>query len=83
MDDLAALLILADAYEASDPRLSETTVSWRVVSDSKKLKALRSGRSIQHPRLQTSLQWFSDNWPETVAWPEGIQRKARTEPEAA
>ena len=83
MDDLAALLLLADAYQAFDPKIAETTVSWRVFSDSKKLKALRSGKSIQHHRLQASLQWFSDHWPIGLAWPDGVQRKARLAPDVA
>jgi hypothetical protein len=29
------------------------------------------------------IQWFSDNWPDDLAWVDGVARPARAEPERA
>lgn len=82
MSAINQLLDLARAYgDAENIELS--TVSSRVFDDSKKLGALQTGRDIQVKRLESALRWFSDHWPENVAWPEGIPRPAASMDEPA
>lgn len=73
MSAIPPLLAVADAYGAA-LGLPDKTISSRVFSDSKKLTALRNGADITTGRLATALQWFSDHWPDGVAWPSDVQR---------
>lgn len=59
--------------------LEPVTVSWRVFGDSKKLSALDAGADIQIRRLERAFQWFSNNWPAAVAWPDGVARPSHSE----
>lgn len=77
------MILLAEAY-AAGCAVEEKTVSNRVFADSKKLAAMRAGGDITVGRFNSAMQWFSDNWPDTIDWPAGILRPPRsTEMEAA
>jgi len=78
MSGIDRLLSVARAY-ASHTGLELSTVSWRVFGDTKKLGAIEAGADIQVRRYEKAIQWFSDNWPEGVAWPLGVARPARQE----
>lgn len=79
MNDLAHILALADRYlEATG--IKEVTLSHRIFGDSKKLTALRDGADITVSRFNTSLEWFSANWPDGADWPSEVYRP---HPEAA
>lgn len=67
------LIRIADTYRAF-LGLEEKTVSFRVFGDSKKLTALRDGADLVTGRFNGAFQWFSANWPEGLAWPEGVER---------
>lgn len=54
--------------------LENKTVSFRVFNDSSKLEALIRGADLQTARFETAMRWFSDNWPEGVAWPDDVPR---------
>jgi hypothetical protein len=74
MSGIEHLLTVARAY-AGATRLDLSTVSWRSTGDTKKLPAIERGADIQVKRLERTLQWFSDNWPD-VPWPDGVPRPA-------
>lgn len=71
----ADLLVLARAYAAAE-NVGFTTISSRVFNDGKKLDAIASGADIYSGRLNRAFQWFSDNWPADLPWPEGLARPA-------
>lgn len=73
MIEIAHLLALADAFQKGSA-LSDTTLSFRMFKDSKKLAALRSGSDITTGRFNDAVQWFSDNWPEGAVWPSDVPR---------
>lgn len=73
MFQIVDLLTLADDYERA-AKVSDTTLSFRVFGDSKKLFALRAGADITTGRFNDAMVWFASNWPEGVAWPKGIER---------
>lgn len=73
MIEIAHLLALADAFKKADP-VSDTTLSFRMFKDSKKLAALRSGSDITTGRFNDAVQWFSDNWPDDAVWPSEVSR---------
>lgn len=73
MTGIDQLLVVAHAFgEAAE--LPETTVSWRVFGDTKKLPRLKAGADLQTRRLERAMRWFSTNWPEGHAWPDGVPR---------
>lgn len=73
------LLSVANAYRLARG-LSTGRVSFLVFGDGKVLGALeRDGRDITTRRLEAAVQWFSANWPESAAWPEGVTRPAPAE----
>lgn len=76
MSDILNLLFVAAAYRHAT-HLSEATVSTRLFNDGKRLAKLRGGEGdIGVKRLRAAFEWFSANWPENAAWPEGVTRPA-------
>lgn len=67
------LLRLVDIYAEANG-LEQTTVSWRLFSDTAKLQSLREGRDLQTKRFEHALRFLSANWPEGVPWPDDIAR---------
>lgn len=77
MMQIAHLLELADEYQRV-VGVGDTTLSFRVFGDSKKLAALRADADITTQRFNAAVTWFAVNWPDGAKWPRDIQR-----PEAA
>lgn len=75
MHGTAHLLILARSY-ADFLGKPLSTVSSRVFDDGKKLDAIAAGADLYSGRLNRAIQWFSDNWPADLDWPEGVMRPA-------
>ena len=75
MSGIDELLAVATAYAKAE-EIDLNTVSWRALGDSKKLPAIVAGADIQLRRFERTMQWFSDHWPTTAAWPDGVSRPA-------
>lgn len=75
MIQITHLLSLADAFQVADP-VPDTTLSFRIFRDSKKLGALRAGSDITTGRFNDAIVWFSENWPADAAWPVAVPRPA-------
>lgn len=73
MTGIEQLLTVARAYGTAEG-IELSTVSWRVMGDTKKLPALEEGKDIQVKRLEGAMSWFSRNWPANAAWPTGVDR---------
>lgn len=73
MFEIAHLLALVDAYEAAE-KIGDTTLSFRVFGDSKKIAALRDKSDITTSRFNGAVEWFSKNWPPETKWPAHVQR---------
>lgn len=67
------LLKLARVYGGA-LELGQSTVSWRVFGDTKKLGAIDGGADIQVRRYEKAMAWFSENWPDGAAWPDDVPR---------
>lgn len=65
MMSIEALLARADAYKLAAGVDQDSTVSYRVFGDSKKLSALRSNADITVGRFNAAMRWFDENWPES------------------
>jgi hypothetical protein len=77
---ISHLLTLADEYERA-VAVGDTTLSFRVFGDSKKLTALRGSADITTGRFNDALIWFASNWPEGTQWPDGVERPEPVEAE--
>lgn len=49
-------------------------VSTIVLNRGSKLDGIVAGGDLNTGTFERAMQWFSDNWPEGEAWPEGIAR---------
>lgn len=77
------LLSVADAYAAATG-LSRSRISTIVLNRGATLEAIAAGKAdVTTGTYEKAMSWFSSNWPETAVWPDGIERPAVTEPEAA
>jgi hypothetical protein len=72
MSGIEQLLSVARAY-AEIEGVDLSTVSSRSFNDGKKLGAIERGADIQVTRLERTMQWFSDHWPDGP-WPVGVPR---------
>lgn len=77
MTGIDHLLAVARAF-GDAAELPDTTVSWRVFGDTKKLPRIKAGADLQTRRLEKAMRWFSTNWPAGHAWPDGVPRPAAT-----
>lgn len=66
-----ALLAVATAYSTATG-LQMKTVSWKAFGDSNRLPTMfETDADITTGRFESSMQWFSENWPEDAEWPTG------------
>jgi hypothetical protein len=80
MTMIEQLLAVAARY-MSARKLSAGRVSFLMFADGKVLPELRDGRrDITTRRLESGLQWLSNNWPEGAEWPEDVRRPTATAP---
>ena len=70
------LLDLAAAYGAH-VGLSHWRVSFLVRGNGQFFKGLEDGKTCTMKTASIVVQWFSENWPEDLAWPKDIERPAR------
>lgn len=61
--EIADLIARADGYKAAAGIADDSTVSYRVFGDTKKLGAMRRGADITTRRFKAAMQWFDQNWP--------------------
>ena len=71
------LISLAEAY-AAERKLEMVTVARLATGDWRFFVRVTEGASFTAKKYDAIVEWFSDNWPVTLAWPDGITR-----PEAA
>ena len=69
------LLSLSGAY-AGAIDVGETTVWRRAINDPAFLDRLKSDKTITVRTYDRAVQWFSDNWPAGLEWPEQVARPA-------
>lgn len=72
------LIDAADAFMAASDGLRESTLSYRIFGDTKKLTALRAGAEITLGRFNEAMRWLADNWPEGIECPQELFKFARS-----
>lgn len=74
MNLIGRLKHLSETYcEAANVPL--TRVSRTVFGDQRRLDRVFSDQvSLTIPSFERLVEWFADNWPDDLAWPEGIER---------
>ena len=82
MLDKNLIIEIAEEYRRVAGLEAETTVSYRVFGDTKKLTKMREGADITVGRFNTALRWFRDNWPEGAQVPLALREgSARSDTE--
>jgi hypothetical protein len=71
--DTKTLVNLAEAY-AAHTGLKLSTVSTYAATDGKFFGRLKAGAGCTLRKAATLVDWFSDNWPEDLAWPAEVAR---------
>lgn len=61
--DINDLIARADEYKMAAGIVDDSTVSYRVFGDTKKLAAMRRGADITTRRFNAAMRWFDQNWP--------------------
>jgi len=73
MDQITRLISLIERY-CEVTGIAEATLSSRVFRDGKRVSAIRAGSDVGVRRMSMAVQWFSDNWPGSADWPDGVPR---------
>lgn len=67
------LLRAAEAFVGAGA-LSRSRLSTVLFNDWGRLDDIARGSDVTTATFERSMAWFSDNWPETAAWPDGVSR---------
>lgn len=79
---IRALMKLVEVY-CQSTGLAEATVSSRLFNDGKRIAEVRGGADMGVRRIERSIEWLSENWPDGVDWPDGVPRPQARAREAA
>lgn len=82
MMSTTALTELADQFRIAAGGLPETTLSYRIFGDSKKLAALRGSADITVGRFNAAMCWMAENWPEGHEVPPALRAYAAQAPDS-
>lgn len=67
------ILMLARRY-AQRRNITLSSVSTYACGDGSIFEKLSQGKSITAVRARKVINWFSENWPADLAWPDGVER---------
>ncbi|MFK5979731.1 MAG: hypothetical protein QM488_12685 [Rhizobiaceae bacterium] len=74
IDNTADQIVELSKVFAVHTHRAETTVSRLATGSWDSIERLQAGKSITTRRAEKTIQWFSDNWPDDLCWPEDIVR---------
>lgn len=67
------LLTVCNAY-CGHVKRSRSRISTIIFSSGDRLDGIAAGKDLKTGSYERAMAWFSANWPEGLAWPEGIER---------
>jgi hypothetical protein len=70
------------AFSAAS-QFSAATVWSRAARDARFLDRIEGGAGFTVKSYDRAIAWFSENWPDGIAWPEGVDRPTKISGEAA
>jgi len=74
MNLIGRLQTVSDAYCAK-LELRREQVSYRIFADQRRLGLVIAGDSgLTVANYEKAMMWFASNWPEALAWPDGVER---------
>lgn len=74
MNLIGRLLLVATAY-SEHTGINLRLLGDRIFSDRRRIEALQQGSADLNTRsYEKAMAWFSENWPENLGWPEGVER---------
>ena len=71
------ILDLATMYSQAKG-VSLSRISNLIFSQGTKIKQLQAGAGLTMKRYFSAIQWFADNWPSDLHWPEDLVKKPQT-----
>ena len=69
----ASIIDISGIYGAA-VGISRARIATLVFNDGKALDRIANGGDLNTRSYERAMLWFSANWPEALAWPEGIER---------
>ena len=72
------IVCLAELLAAHRDRSPSTVCRW-ASGDGALYARLRNGKAITTHRAARLVQWFSEHWPDDLAWPADVPRPATAE----
>lgn len=76
--ELKSNLLAVGALFASATGLAPSTVGMRVARDARFFDRLNDGKGFTVKTYDSVLCWFSENWPQGIAWPVDVPRPTRS-----
>ena len=80
MITISSLICIVDRFLALSGDLRESTLSYRIFGDTKKLTALRGDAEITVGRFNAAMRYFAVNWPPGQVLPDELQIYAVANP---
>jgi hypothetical protein len=71
-----SLIVLAETL-AAHQGVSHWAISQRIYGRGDVFSRLMDGHNCFHSTIERAERWFAANWPEDLAWPEGVMRPDR------
>lgn len=81
--ELTNLIRLVEVFSPHVDRSEATVSNWITGTHARLFSRLRAGHGCSVPTFNKSIQWFSDHWPDDLAWPSDIPRPPKTNPQEA
>lgn len=72
------LVAVKDIY-CGATKSAPSTVAQSACGDWRFFDRIDSGASFTARTYDRAMQWFSDKWPESLPWPDDVERPAKTE----
>ena len=72
------LIILAQTIARYKNRAPATVSNW-IVGHARLFSRLEAGQGTTVATYNRAAQWFSDHWPDDLAWPANIARPRKSE----
>lgn len=72
------LLALSEAFGPAR-KLEEATIGRLCAQDGRFFRRIRGGKTFTVKKYDEVLRWFDANWPDGIAWPNGVARPLTAE----
>ena len=78
MENATSNLLELASLLGTHTNVSHWRVSFLATGNGQFFRNLKDGKTCTTKTAAKVMQWFSDNWPDDLAWPRDIARPAKT-----